>query len=220
VITFDDEFSKELCGGTHIKATGNIGYFKIISESAVAAGVRRIEAITGIGAENYINEQSQLVHQLKELLKNPKDIGKSIETLLEENSKLKKEIEKTVLEKSSGLKNELAKKAQQINGINFIAEKVALPNADAVKNLAYQLKDIVSDLFLVLAADIEGKPSLTVMIAESLVKSKGLHAGNIVKELSKEIKGGGGGQPFFATAGGSDISGLDNVLAKAKSFIG
>ncbi|MGZ3751672.1 MAG: DHHA1 domain-containing protein, partial [Mucilaginibacter sp.] len=95
-----------------------------------------------------------------------------------------------------------------------------LPNADAVKNLAYQLKDIVSDLFLVLAADIEGKPSLTVMIAESLVKSKGLHAGNIVKELSKEIKGGGGGQPFFATAGGSDISGLDNVLAKAKSFIG
>jgi len=219
VITFDDEFSKELCGGTHIKATGNIGYFKIISESAVAAGVRRIEAITGIGAENYINEQSKLVHQLKELLKNPKDIGKSIETLLDENSKLKKEIEKSVLEKSSGLKNELAKKVQLINGVNFIAEKVALPNADAVKNLAYQLKDIVSDLFLVLAADIDGKPNLTVMISESLVKGKGLHAGNIVKELSREIKGGGGGQPFFATAGGSDVSGLDKALEKAKSFI-
>jgi alanyl-tRNA synthetase len=219
VITFDDNFSKELCGGTHVKATGNIGYFKIITESAVAAGVRRIEAITGIEAENYINEQSLLIHQLKELLKNPKDIGKSIESLLDENSKLKKEIEKSVLEKSAGLKNDLAKKAQNINGINFIAEKVALPNADAVKNLAYQLKDIVSDLFLVLAADFEGKPNITVMISENLVKDKGLNAGNIVRELAKEIQGGGGGQPFFATAGGKDISGLDKVLEKAKSFI-
>ncbi len=123
------------------------------------------------------------------------------------------------MEKSSGLKNDLAEKAQSINGINFIAEKVALPNADAVKNLAYQLKDIVSNLFLVLAADIDGKPNLTVMISENLVKEKGLHAGNIIRELAKEIKGGGGGQPFFATAGGSDISGLDKALAKAKSFI-
>jgi alanyl-tRNA synthetase len=220
VITFDEKFSKELCGGTHVKATGYIGFFKIVTESAVAAGVRRIEAITGIAAENYINEQSKLIHQLKELLKNPKDIGKSVETLLDENTRLKKEIEKSILEKSSGLKNELAQKVQSINGINFIAEKVALPNADAVKNLAYQLKDIVTDLFLVLAADIDGKPNLTVMISESLVKDKGLNAGNIVRELAKEIKGGGGGQPFFATAGGSDLSGLDNALTKAKSFLG
>jgi alanyl-tRNA synthetase len=219
VITFDDNFSKELCGGTHVKATGYIGYFKIITESAVAAGVRRIEAITGIAAENYINEQSKLIHQLKELLKNPKDIGKNVETLLDENNKLKKEIEKSVLEKSSGLKNDLAKKVQNINGINFIAEMVALPNADAVKNLAYQLKDIVSDLFLVLAADFDGKPNLTVMISENLVKDKGLNAGNIVRELAKEIQGGGGGQPFFATAGGKDTSGLDKALEKAKSFI-
>ena len=219
VITFDDDFSKELCGGTHVKATGNIGYFKIIAESAVAAGVRRIEAITGIGAENYINEQSLLIHQLKELLKNPKDIGKSIESLLDENSKLKKEIEKSVLEKSAGLKNELAKKVQNVNGINFIAEKVALPNAESVKNLAYQLKDIISDLFLVLAADFEGKPNITVMISENLVKDKGLNAGNIVRELAKEIQGGGGGQPFFATAGGKEIRGLDKALEKAKSFI-
>jgi alanyl-tRNA synthetase len=219
VITFDEKFSKELCGGTHVKATGYIGFFKIIAESAVAAGVRRIEAITGIVAENYINGQSKLIHQLKELLKNPKDIGKSVESLLDENARLKKEIEKSVLEKSSGLKNELAQKAQQINGINFIAEKVALPNADAVKNLAYQLKDIVSDLFLVLAADFDGKPNLTVMISENLVKEKDLNAGNIVRELAKEIKGGGGGQPFFATAGGSDVSGLDKALAKAKDFV-
>jgi len=220
VITFDDEFSKELCGGTHVKATGQIGYFKIIAESAVAAGVRRIEAITGVGAEVYITNQNQLVNQLTDLLKNPKDLTKSVESLLEENSKLKKEIEKSILEKSSGLKNELAQKAEAIGDINFIAQKVALPNAEAVKNLAYQLKDIVSNLFLVLAADFDGKPSLTVMIAENLVKEKGLHAGNIVKELAKEVKGGGGGQPFFATAGGSDISGLDAALAKAKSFVG
>jgi len=219
IITFDDNFSKELCGGTHVKATGQISYFKIISESAVAAGVRRIEAITGIAAEHYISGQSKLVTQLKELLKNPKDISKSVESLLEENAKLKKEIEKSVLEKSSGLKNELAAKAEHINGINFIAQKVELPNADAIKNLAYQLKDIVSDLFLVLAADIDGKPNLTVMLSENLVKEKGLNAGKIVRELAKEIQGGGGGQPFFATAGGKDINGLTKALEKAKSFI-
>lgn len=220
VITFDATFSKELCGGTHVKATGHIGYFKIISESAVAAGVRRIEAITGIAAETYINEQTKLVQQVKELLKNPKDIGKSIESLLEENSRLKKEIEKSVLEKSSGLKDELAKKAESINGINFIAQRVELPNADAVKNLAYNLKDIVPNLFLVLAAEIGGKPNIIVMIAENLVKDKGLHAGNIVKELAKEVKGGGGGQPFYATAGGSDASGIDKALEKARGFVG
>jgi alanyl-tRNA synthetase len=219
VITFDDDFSKELCGGTHVKATGQIGYFKIVSESAVAAGVRRIEAITGIGAENYINEQSKLIAQLKELLKNPKDIGKSIESLLDENNKLKKEIEKAVLEKSSGLKNELAQKAQEINGINFIAEGVALPNADAVKNLAYQLKDIVPNMFLVLGTIINEKPNLTVMISENLVKDKALNAGNIVRELAKEIQGGGGGQPFYATAGGKDVFGLDKALAKAWDFV-
>jgi len=219
VITFDDKFSKELCGGTHIKATGHIGFFKIITESAVAAGVRRIEAITGIAAENYILEQNKLVNQLKELLKNPKDISKSVESLLDENNRLKKEIEKSVLEKSSGLKTELAQKAELINGVNFIAQKVELPNADAIKNLAYNLKDIVPNLFLVLVAAIDGKPNITVMIAENLVKEKGLHAGNIIKELAKEVKGGGGGQPFFATAGGSDLSGLDSVLVKAKTFI-
>ncbi len=219
VITFDETFSKELCGGTHVKATGQIGFFKIISESAVAAGVRRIEAITGIGAEKYVNEQNQLVLHLKELLKNPKDVAKSVESLLEENSRLKKEIEKSIQEKSSGLKNELAQKAEPINGINFIAQKVQLPNADAVKNLAYQLKDIVPNLFLVLATENDGKPGLTVMIAENLVKEKNLNAGTIVRELAKEIKGGGGGQPFFATAGGSDAGGIERALEKAKSFV-
>ncbi len=219
VITFDDDFSKELCGGTHVKATGQISYFKIVAESAVAAGVRRIEAITGVAVANYINEQTQLVSQLKDLLKNPKDIAKSVESLLDENTRLKKEIERSVLEKASGLKTELAAKAQQLNGINLIAERVQLPNAEAIKNLAYQLKDIVTDLYCVLVADIDGKPNITVMIAENLVKDKGLNAGNIVRELAKEVQGGGGGQPFFATAGGKDVSGLDRVLDKARTFI-
>ncbi|MDB5031948.1 alanine--tRNA ligase [Mucilaginibacter sp.] len=219
VITFDEKFSKELCGGTHVKATGAIGYFKIISESAVAAGVRRIEAITGVGAENFINEQTKLVSQVKELLKNPKDIAKSIESLIEENTLLKKIIEKVILEKTHGLKDELAKTTEFINGVNFIAQKVELPNADAVKNLAYQLKDIVPNLYLVLTAIIDGKPNITVMIAENVVKEKGLNAGNIIRELAKEIQGGGGGQPFFATAGGKDVNGLDAVLVKAKTFI-
>lgn len=219
VITFDEKFSKELCGGTHVKATGAIGYFKIISESAVAAGVRRIEAISGIAAEMFINEQSKLVLQVKELLKNPKDITKSIEDLIAENARLKKEIEKSILEKSASLKDELAQKVENINGINFLAQQVELPNADAIKNLAYQLKDIVTDLFLVLTANIDGKPSVTVMISENLVKDKGLNAGNIVRELAKEIQGGGGGQPFYATAGGKDAAGLTNVLERAKSFV-
>jgi alanyl-tRNA synthetase len=219
VITFDDTFSKELCGGTHVEATGAIGYFKIISESAVAAGVRRIEAITGLSAENFINEQTKLVGRVKELLKNPKDIAKSIESLLEENALLKKLALQITLDKSAGLKDELAKTTEFINGVNFIAQQVELPNADAIKNLAYNLKDIVPNLYLVLTAVIDGKPNITVMIADNLVKEKGLNAGNIIRELAKEIQGGGGGQPFFATAGGKDVSGLPAVLEKAKGFI-
>ncbi|OYZ50784.1 MAG: hypothetical protein B7Y19_06430 [Sphingobacteriales bacterium 24-40-4] len=219
VITFDDHFSKELCGGTHVKSSGQIGYFKVISESAVAAGVRRIEAITAETAENYINTQNEQLRGLKDLLKNPNDLLKTVESLLEENNRLKKEIEKTILERSAGLKHDLIKNALLINGINLIAQQVDLPNTDAVKSLAYAVKDLLNDLFLVLACDIDGKPSLTVMVSENLVKERNLNAGNIVRELAKEIQGGGGGQPFFATAGGKDSSGLVKALEKAKTFI-
>jgi len=219
VITFDDHFSKELCGGTHVKASGKIGYFKIISESAVAAGVRRIEAITGEVAEQYMSDQSHQISGLKEVLRNPKDLRKAVESLIDENNRLKKEIDKNILERTAGLKHELAKLAEEVNGINFIAQKVELPNLDAVKNLAYSLKDILNNLFLVLASDVDGKPSLTVMISENLIKERNLNAGNIVRELAKEIQGGGGGQAFFATAGGKDSSGIENALIKARAFI-
>jgi alanyl-tRNA synthetase len=219
VITFDDHFSKELCGGTHVKASGQIGYFKIVSESAVAAGVRRIEAITGEQSEQYLNEQIARLFSLKELLKNPKDLQKTVETLIEENIRFKKEIDKNILERSAGLKHELAKLAENINGVNFIAQKVELPNAEAIKNLAYAVKDILENVFMVLAAEIDGKPSLTVMISENLIKEKNLNAGNIVRELAKEIHGGGGGQAFFATAGGKDSKGIEGALLKARTFI-
>jgi alanyl-tRNA synthetase len=219
VITFDDHFSKELCGGTHVPATGQIGYFKIQSESAVAAGVRRIEAITANKAQEYINQQDELLKSIKELLKNPQDLTKAVESLVEENVKLKKEVEKAILAKAAGLKDELKDKVQTINGVNLISEMIALPNADAIKNLAYNLKDVVDNLYLVLAANIDEKPLLTVMISENLVKEKGLNAGSIIRELAKEIQGGGGGQPFYATAGGKNLAGLQNALDKAKNFI-
>ena len=220
VITFDDHFSKELCGGTHAKASGQIGYFKILSESAVAAGVRRLEAITADAAEKFINSQNEQIKGLKELLKNPNDLLKSVESILEENNRLKKEIEKNILERSAGLKHELVKEAVNINGVNFLAKRVDLPNTDAVKSLAYSVKELLGDLLLVLACEIDGKPSLTVIVSENIVKEKGLNAGNIVRELAKEIQGGGGGQPFFATAGGKDSSGLDRALEKAKLLVG
>jgi alanyl-tRNA synthetase len=153
------------------------------------------------------------------LLKGPKNLVKSVENLLEDNSRLKKELEKAVLEKAGSLKYELAQKAEEINGINFIAEKVSLPNAEAIKSLAYSVKDIVPNLFLVLASEIDGKPGVTVMISENIVKDKGLNAGAIVKELAKEIQGRGGGQPFYATAGGKDAAGLTRIPAKAKELI-
>jgi alanyl-tRNA synthetase len=219
MITFDDHFSKELCGGTHVKASGQIGYFKILSESAVAAGVRRIEAITAGAAEKFINGQNEQIKGLKDLLKNPNDILKSVESLLEENNRLKKEIEKTILERSAGFKHELVKDVLNIDGVNFLAKQVDLPNTDAVKTLAYAVKDLLDNLFLVLACEIDGKPSLTVMVSENLVKEKGLDAGTIVRELAKEIQGGGGGQPFFATAGGKDSSGIASALNKARLFL-
>ena len=218
VITFNDHFSKELCGGTHVKATGQIGYFKIISESAVAAGVRRIEAITASKAEQFIVNQSNELNQLKGLFKGNQNISAAILALLDENAKLKKEVEKSILAKAGGMKQEIADQAQLINGVNFIAAYVDLPNAEAVKNLAFEVKALVPDLYLVLTTLIDDKPGITVMIAENIVSDQ-LNAAKIVRELGKEIKGGGGGQPFYATAGGKNAEGLPNVLIKAKEFL-
>ena len=218
VITFDNHFSKELCGGTHVGATGQIGYFKVIAESAVAAGVRRIEAITAAKAEAYIINQSNEINQLKMILKGHQNIGLAVQALLDENVRLKKEIEKSILAKAGDMKQDIAAKAENINGVNFIAAHVDLPNADAVKNLAFEVKALLPNLYLVFTTLIDDKPGITVMIAENIV-TENLNAAKIVRELGKEIQGGGGGQSFYATAGGKIAEGLPNVLIKAKTFL-
>ena len=219
VITFNDQFSKELCGGTHVKATGQIGFFKITGESAVAAGVRRIEAITGERSAAVIREHFELVEHLGSLLNNPKDFVASLTKVIEDNAGLRKEIEKTITERALNLRTELEAKIENINGINFLAASVDLPNVESVKTLAYAIKGAVQNLYLVLAVVIDDKPFLTVAIDDELVKEKGLHAGNIIRGLAKEIQGGGGGQPFFATAGGKDAAGIPQALTKAKEFL-
>ena len=217
VIKFGD--SVELCGGTHVPATGQIGQFIITSESAISAGIRRIEAITADKAEAFINKNMDELHEVRGLFNNTKNLKKSVEDLLDENAKLKKQLEAFEKQAAAGVKDELKKKVSSINGINVIAEKVALDSPQAIKDLAFQLKGEVDNLFLVLGAEIDGKPSLSIMIADNLVKEKGLNAGQIVREAAKEMKGGGGGQPFYATAGGKDVSGIEAAIAKARSFV-
>ena len=218
VITFDPSYSVELCGGIHVPYTGVIGTFKIVSESAVAAGVRRIEAFTGPKAFNYIQEQEKTLASVKEILKNPKDLSKAIQALLDEQKKLNKEIDSLHAKQSGQVKGELVQKVEAKEWANVLIEKVKLPNGDALKKLAFELKNEVANLFAILAADIDGKPQIAVIIDEKLVKDRGLNAGNIVRDLAKNIKGGGGGQPFFATAGGKDINGLDAAIVQAKEL--
>jgi alanyl-tRNA synthetase len=218
VITFDKGFSVELCGGTHVPSTSQIGLFKITSEGSISAGVRRIEAITSIAAESYMRDKEELLKEIQDLLKNPKDVKKAIESLLQERNELRKEVESLHLTKASGLKTELLKQFVEKEGVNTLIAQVELPNADSLKKLAYELKNEVSNALIVLAAKIEDKPQVAVILEDSLIASKGLNAGQIVRELAKEIQGGGGGQPFFATAGGKDLAGLEKVVVKAKEM--
>jgi alanyl-tRNA synthetase len=219
VITFDSKFSVELCGGTHVKATGNIGLLKIVSESSVAAGVRRIEAVTADGAFEYLNGFHLEIEQIKSQLKNPKDVVASVQTLVEEKHALEKKLELIYQQQANVLKDSLALKIVKSSGYTLLIERVSVPNADSLKNIAYALRNQFDDLLMILAADIEGKPQVAVMLGEKLEATKKYHAGNMVKELAKEIDGGGGGQPFFATAGGKNLDGLDRVIEKAIKLV-
>jgi len=220
MITFDPDYSVELCGGTHVPQTGQIGLFKIVSESSIAAGVRRIEAITADAAEEFVDQNLKTLKQVRELFNNPKDLVKLVESTLEERSQLAKQIEKIQFAQAGDIKKELIQKAQKFHGINVLIEEVKLPNADALKKIAFELKNEVDNLFLVLAAEVDEKPQIAIMISDNLIASHKLHAGNMVRELAKEIQGGGGGQAFYATAGGKNLSGLKNVITKAKELIG
>jgi alanyl-tRNA synthetase len=214
VITFGPTFSMELCGGTHVSATGQIGYFKIVSESAVAAGVRRIEAITARGFEKFLVNQSKQLESIKNLLKNPKDLPVRIQSLLDENEILRKQLDNMVQEKAQRIKKDLLQKIKSVNGIQIIAEKIALDNAEAIKNISFEMRSQLENAFILLASQSEDKVLLSLILSDNLVKEKNLNASSIIRTISKHVQGGGGGQPFYATAGGKNPDGIDEALSE------
>ncbi|MBA3674913.1 MAG: alanine--tRNA ligase [Chitinophagaceae bacterium] len=219
VVTIDKKYSTELCGGTHVKATGQIGYFKIMSEGAVAAGIRRIEAVTSIKSEEHFDIQTKLLNEVRTILKGSKDVVKSLNNLVEENNELQKQLQIFLKEKVQEIKKDLIKTIEKKGDINFIAQNIKFDSAEDIKNMLFEMKNEVPNLVCVITAEVKGKPSISVIINDELVKSKNLNAGNIVRELAKEINGGGGGQPFYAQAGGSKLEGLQSALEKAKKIV-
>ncbi len=220
IITFDRAFSRELCGGTHVDATGKIGFFKIVSETAVAAGVRRIEALTAANAEQYLRQELNTLHNIRVLLKHPKDPLQSISNLQEEVKSLQKEVEQLTAAQANALKKDLLAKAEKINGITLLVAKLPIQDTAALKNLAYQLEAELQNAVIAFGAAAKGKPQLLIAINKTLsATNPDLHAGQLIREAAREIKGGGGGQAFFATAGGKDLSGLDRALDKIREMV-
>ncbi len=211
--------SIELCGGTHVSATGNIGIIKITSESAIAAGIRRIEAITGEIAENYFRKEITTINNISDIFKGSKNIIGSIEKLISDNVELSKKIELFNKENAKQIKNFLKTKIQTINGANLIAENIKIDSAESVKDISYQLKSEIENLILIIGAEINEKPLLSIMISDNLVASKNINASKIVRDAAVEINGGGGGQAFYATAGGKNINGLLKSINKAKELV-
>ncbi len=220
VVTIDPAYSIELCGGTHVGATGELGFFKIKSEAAVAAGVRRIEAISGLAAEQYIVEQFELVKNIREALKNPKDINKAIAALYDENAALKKSLESFESAQLRTLRDGLLQKAEAINGAQFIGDVVEVSSADALKKLAFDLKSSLSRPAIALASAIAGKAAVVLLFDEALAAEKGLDASALIKQtVAPLIKGGGGGQKTLATAGGQETGNLRQVIAAVKAAL-
>jgi len=210
--------SIELCGGTHVKNTADIWHFKIVSEGAVAAGIRRIEAITSDAVKEFYFNNNRMLFEIKDMLKNSQDPVKSVASLQEENVALKKQVEQLLKDKAKGLKNELIAELEDVNGIQFLSKKVDL-DAGGIKDLAFEMGGQVDNLFLLLASEKDGKAILSCYISKGLVAEKDLNAGTIVRELGKYIQGGGGGQPFFATAGGKNPAGIPEALDKVKEYL-
>ena len=214
MIQFDS--SKELCGGTHVSATGEIGLFKILSEGSTSSGIRRIEATTGANAMTYLNKKDVLLSEIAIIVKN-KDLKKGVEQLIVSNKQLEKQIATLKKGNSGNIKEELLKSVVVVNGIRLIAQKVQM-DAEDMKNASFQLRK-ENNLAMVLAAKVGERALLTVMLTDDLVK-KGLDASTMIQEIAKEIQGSGGGQPFFATAGGVNFEGIPSVLARVKEIIG
>ena len=218
VVCFDKDFSIELCGGTHVKATGQIGLFKIIAESSIASGVRRIEAITAARSEALVSEKFDELNHLKEILKNPSDPVKALQSVLDERNHIIHELDQLRRNELTLVKDKLLSEIETVGDYSSLFAEVKLPNAQSLKDLSFELKNKIQGLFAVLAANVDGKPQIGVVISEILVKTHDWHAGKIVKELAGLISGGGGGQPFFATAGGKDLAGLSKVVEEARKI--
>jgi len=216
VINFGE--STELCGGTHVSSTGKIGSFRIMSEGAVAAGVRRIEAISSEAAENYVKSEFELLSEVRGMLRNPQDLKKALSDLIEGNQSLNKELEALRYEKAMAEKDRLLLTLKEKNGIKWLSARIDL-DAKSLKDLAFQMKTAEPRLFAVLGSVLDGKPSIACIVSEDIVKEKGLNAGKVVKELAVHIKGGGGGQAFYATAGGTDVSGLERALKQVEALL-
>ena len=211
--------SIEFCGGTHVSATGKIGMVKILSESSVAAGVRRIEAITGAKVEDMLDSIQDTLNDLKALFNNAPDLNAAIKKYIEENAGLKKQVEEFMKEKEAEVKAKLLNNAKDIHGVTVIKATLPMP-ADTIKNIAFQLKgQVTENLFVVIGSVFENKPMLTVMLSDDQVKN-GLNAGQLVREAAKLIQGGGGGQPHFATAGGKNPDGLSAAVDKIVELAG
>ncbi len=219
VITFNPDFSVELCGGTHVKATGSLGFFKIISESSVAAGVRRVEAVTSIQAEDYIYESIRTIEGLREILKSPQDVVKSVQNLIDEKQRIQQQLDQLNTEKARSLRKDISAARSEIEGLNTIFFKGEFPSNEAIKQIAFDLKNEIEHLVLLIAGDVNGKPNLTIMFSDDVIANHDLHAGNIIREIARHIQGGGGGQPFYATAGGKDANGLNDSLEAGKKLI-
>jgi alanyl-tRNA synthetase len=220
VVVMDPAYSIELCGGTHVGYTGELGFCKIKHESAVAAGVRRIEAVSGKAAEALITEQFEQVSQIREALKNPKDISKAVEALQADNNELRKRIESLEAKQLIVTKNELLSKTENIHGITFLGAVVEVSSADSLKKLCFEMKTALTNYVVVLAAQVEGKAQVAILLDEAVSVSKGLEAPKIIKEqVAGLIKGGGGGQKTLATAGGQDASNLPAVIEKVKALL-
>ena len=212
MITFDSDYSRELCGGCHVPATGKIGLFKIISEGAVAAGVRRIEAITSVEAEAYLNSKLEELDKIKSLFKSPVDTVKQVQDVLDQNKKLLKQLEELKAKSALNIKGDLVQGALDFDGYKIVKHKLSGFDSKTAKTLAYNVLGDLGEGLVMFGLENDDKPQLLIAISESLTKDKGLHAGNLIRGLAQHIKGGGGGQPFFATAGGKDVSGLDDAL--------
>ena len=210
--------SKELCGGIHVKNSAEIWHFKIISEGAVAAGIRRIEAITGDAVKEYYTAQENTLAEIKGVLKNPQDVLKSVASLQDDNAKLKKLLEQLVKEKIEGLKNTLVTELKDINGIQFLAKQVDL-SMSATKDLAQAIGTSKPNTFVFLASVEDNTPNIHCYIAKELVAKQALNAGTVIRELGKYIDGNGGGQPFFASGKGKNVGGIREALEKAVEFI-